>query len=256
MMQARLHHVAGDTGPNVVFIHGFGADRLAWLAVAPMLGAVARIWAVDLPGHGTAGDAVGDGRAATLAAAVQVALAEIAGPVHLVGHSLGGLVALHMVAMEPTRFCILALIAPAGVQSPANAPFLWALPDVRTTDQAHALLLQMVVRPRHVAPAMVEHVRSAVSYPHRRAGLVTIAGALIAETPLPLARLDGLTVLWGAEDRIVPPPAGLHTPPIPGVGHIPQIEAASAVQRALRTEIARITAEAPIAATHAPPPHP
>ncbi len=246
-MQALLHRVAGDAGPAVVFVHGFGADRLSWLAVAPMLGDVARIWAVDLPGHGDASDAVGDGRAASLAAAVQATLAEIAGPVQLVGHSLGGLVALHLAAKAPERFSILALIAPAGVGRRADPAFLRAFPKLQTEAETQALLVQMVARPRHIAPVMVHHVRAALIRPERREGLVTIAEALIAEDPLPLPRLDGITVLWGAEDRIIPPPADLHTPTLPGVGHIPQIEAASAVQRALRAEIARGLVAAPSA---------
>ena len=36
MTDLALHRLGGE-GPDILFIHGFGADRLGWLAVAPQL---------------------------------------------------------------------------------------------------------------------------------------------------------------------------------------------------------------------------
>jgi len=240
-MQAVLHRVGGALGPQVVFLHGFGADRLSWLGVAPPLQDLAEVFAVDLPGHGDAGDDVGQGTAAELAMAVESAVAGLAGPLLLVGHSLGGLVALHLAARDPGRFRILALVAPAGMGGVVDAGFLRAFPRLGSQQDALALLLQMVVKPRHIAPGMAAHVLASLARPSRRTGLARIADALIAAPPLSATAAGNARIVWGAEDRILPPPAGLNVRLLPGVGHLPQVEAASAVQRALREALVAVT---------------
>ena len=44
MSAAALHRLGGE-GPDILFIHGFGADRLSWLALASLL-ALASSWLV------------------------------------------------------------------------------------------------------------------------------------------------------------------------------------------------------------------
>ena len=46
MSDVALHRLGGD-GPDLLFIHGFGADGLSWLAVAPQLFDLASVWAVE-----------------------------------------------------------------------------------------------------------------------------------------------------------------------------------------------------------------
>ena len=69
MSDAALHRLGGE-GPDVLFIHGFGADRLGRLAVAPQFFGEASVWAVEYAGHGTAGNDAGDGAPATIAAVI------------------------------------------------------------------------------------------------------------------------------------------------------------------------------------------
>ena len=47
MSDAALHRLGGE-GPDVLLIHGFGADRLSWLALAPQLFPLATVWALSL----------------------------------------------------------------------------------------------------------------------------------------------------------------------------------------------------------------
>ena len=42
----------GGEGHDVVLIHGFGSDRLSWLGNSPALMPLAKLHALDLPGHG------------------------------------------------------------------------------------------------------------------------------------------------------------------------------------------------------------
>ena len=77
---------------KAVYLHGFGADSLSW---AGTMGALNQIenHAVDLPGHGSALDMLNDGSLADLAEGVLQGIAD-APPAWLVGHSLGGGIAL------------------------------------------------------------------------------------------------------------------------------------------------------------------
>ena len=45
----------------VVLIHGYSGDRNAWLFLQEPLAAKYRVYALDLPGHGTSAKDVGDG---------------------------------------------------------------------------------------------------------------------------------------------------------------------------------------------------
>ena len=60
MSDVALHRLGGE-GPDLLFIHGFGADRLSWLAVAPLLFDLATVWAVEYAGHGATRDDLGAG---------------------------------------------------------------------------------------------------------------------------------------------------------------------------------------------------
>ncbi|MFY8152995.1 MAG: alpha/beta fold hydrolase, partial [Hyphomicrobiales bacterium] len=83
--------VASPAGTIIALIHGFGGDALGFDRLARALTALGRsVVAVDLPAHG-------DSPAETLSieaiADRVVAALATEGPIHLVGHSLGGAIA-------------------------------------------------------------------------------------------------------------------------------------------------------------------
>ncbi len=232
--RAALHRLGGE-GPPVLLVHGFGADRHGWAANAHALMAARTVWAVDLPGHGSAGNDVGDGSPAALAVGLAEAVESLPGPLPVVAHSLGAAVVLHLSRKMPWAFDRMILIAPAGLGAGLDTDFLRQFPALAAQAEAEALLARLVERPRLVPP-MAAHVLAGLAEPARRAALAAIAAALPAAAPPP--RLDGeLTVLWGAEDRIVPPPPGLVLGVVPeffaASGHVPHVEAAGAVNRRL-----------------------
>src|SRR5262249_60062727 len=109
----------------VLLVHGYGGDRNSWLFLQEPLAARHRVYALDLPGHGTSSKDVGDGSVGTLAGAVLGVLDAIgAGRAHLVGHSLGGAVAVAAAARDPARISSLTLIAPSGFGPQVNADYL------------------------------------------------------------------------------------------------------------------------------------
>lgn len=91
----------------IVLLHGVGLDRTMWDAAAH--GLPAGTVALDLPGHG--------GRPAlrepqTLASLAEDVLARLpAGAVHLVGFSLGALIAQHIARFAPERVVSLVCVS-------------------------------------------------------------------------------------------------------------------------------------------------
>jgi pimeloyl-[acyl-carrier protein] methyl ester esterase len=106
------YHAFGR-GPSLVLVHGLGSRSTHWLPMARRLAAHWRVTLVDLPGHGESEmpDPFSLDRAE---AALDRALARIdGGPVVLVGHSLGGLVATAEAIDHPERVKCLVLVETA-----------------------------------------------------------------------------------------------------------------------------------------------
>ena len=87
-----VRHIAGTDPWSIVFVHGWsGSADVTWHAVAPQLEGGPTMWLIDLPGHG---EAPREGKFDLTEAAHQVAavvdVAAMAGPVTLVGYSMGG----------------------------------------------------------------------------------------------------------------------------------------------------------------------
>lgn len=229
---AKLHQLGGS-GPNLLLIHGFGSDRYSWVANTHALFPKATVWAVDLPGHGAAADNVGDGTVDTLTEAVATAISDLDGPLSVVGHSLGGAIALHLADRQPQRFHGMVLLAPAGLGGALDPCFLEGFPEIGTKEQALELLSSLVENQRLIQPAMGDHVLAMLGSQDRRSALRTIATGLKAIPRPPWPPQCPVDVIWGEEDAINPPPTdelpGVHR--LPGVGHLPHVEKAAEVNR-------------------------
>lgn len=237
---AVLHRLGGE-GPPVLLVHGFGADRFGWGANAHALMGSHTTWVVDLPGHGGAGNDVGDGTPAALSRGLAAALADLPRPLPVVAHSLGAAVVLHLAQAEPATFDRLVLLAPAGLGQGIDTDFLARFPSLVDQDAAKDLLGRLVTRPQFVPP-MADHVLSGLDDPDRRAALAAIASMLPMADPPPAPDDVDVTVLWGAEDRVIPPPdgpvLGISPEIVPRAGHLLHVEAAGAVNRRLATLLA------------------
>ncbi len=100
------------TGPSVVLLHGWGRSRVDMLSrLAPFLEVAERVLLIDLRGHGdaTGRTTLGDGDEQDM---LELLGRLPPGPVVLVGHSLGAVVALRTAAAAPDRVAGVIAIAP------------------------------------------------------------------------------------------------------------------------------------------------
>src|SRR3954454_24439530 len=107
----------GDAGPRVVFLHGLFGQGKNWTTVAKGLSDRHRVTLLDLPNHG---HSPWTDRVDYLDMAELVA-AELAGhgePVTLVGHSMGGKVAMTLALRRPELLRALVVVDIAPVEYP------------------------------------------------------------------------------------------------------------------------------------------
>ena len=110
-MTGQLHvHRWGDSGPPILLIHGLGTNGLYEFGPMAPLASEFRLQAVDRSGAGVSPDT---GRHAFEDQAEDIA-ALVERGTHLVGTSLGGIVALLVAARVPDRLASLVLNEPAA----------------------------------------------------------------------------------------------------------------------------------------------
>jgi pimeloyl-ACP methyl ester carboxylesterase len=99
-----LHaHDYGGDGPQLVLLHGFGRSLTDWDASAALLTAGHRVLALDLPGHGRSPDISAWTLPAVVRHLTDTLDAHGVREAVVVGHSLGGMVAVEFARADPTR---------------------------------------------------------------------------------------------------------------------------------------------------------
>ncbi len=246
-----LVHLGGH-GPNVLLIHGYGSDRLSWVATSPALFEVASVWTLDLPGHGKSVCPVGDGSIAFLAACIHNALQHTAiQHWHLLGHSLGGRLAIQIALNHPGLIQSLALLAPAGISNSVNAHFMRAFYSAQDTQQLISLLRTLVHDPRMISKPMAVGVLQQLDKAGTRKALQAITDGLVAAQGSAASTLDALNKLdlpcisiVGEQDQINPLTQSLAeqfagvTARLDSCGHLPHLEQRTRVN-ALLTDFYR-----------------
>ena len=114
----RLRYFVGGDGPPVVCLHGLGGAASNWGEVAGRLVERHRLLIPDLPGHGASSPLPVTPNLNPFADIVAlVAEREAMAPAVVVGHSLGGVVALRLAVRHPEAVAGLVLAGAAGIVS-------------------------------------------------------------------------------------------------------------------------------------------
>jgi pyruvate dehydrogenase E2 component (dihydrolipoamide acetyltransferase) len=237
----------GDGGTPAVLIHGFGGDLNNWLFNHADLASHRAVWALDLPGHGESGKAVERGDADELAASVIAFLDDQKiERAHLIGHSMGSLVAMTVAQTAPQRVASLSLIAGAGLGPEIDGAYIdgFVAGNSRNTLKPH--LGKLFADPTLVTRQLIEDIVKYKRLEGVSESLQKIAASAFEGNVQrrlfrdQLATLAPRTlVIWGAQDQIIPAAharglAGdIRVHVIEGKGHMVQMEAASEVNRLL-----------------------
>jgi pimeloyl-ACP methyl ester carboxylesterase len=117
----RISYLTAGEGPLLLLIHGIASDSEAWRPALPLLARHATVIAPDLPGHGLSGKGPGDYSLGSLASVLRDLLVKLGHErATLVGHSLGGGVAMQFAYMYPERSERLVLVSSGGLGRTVN----------------------------------------------------------------------------------------------------------------------------------------
>lgn len=100
------------SGPTVLFVHGLDSDADVWTPVIERLPDHTCV-AIDLPGHGASpvSDDPADYERSALLDDLDSVIADLAGPVVLVGHSLGGYLGMAHALTRPGSVAAMVLVS-------------------------------------------------------------------------------------------------------------------------------------------------
>jgi NTE family protein len=275
-----MYRVAGS-GPAIVLVHGLFDDSLTWRKVIPVLARSHTVIAPDLFGHGESdapphADYSLWGHAGTLRD-----LLEVLGHhrVTIVGHSLGGGIAMSYAYRYPARVRRLGLISSGGFGREVH-PLLRALSlpgaalalnflTMRRTLGFLAWLARLARKAGARGPARnvrrLKLVLTGLSERGRRVGLIRTLRSVIGcrgQSVSALSRLYALRrfptlLVWGTRDRVIPAhhaSAALAFHPgaelvlLDAVGHLPHLTRGEFVAERLSSFIDEAPARAPTVA--------
>jgi pimeloyl-ACP methyl ester carboxylesterase len=254
------------TGPPVVLIHGMVNSSRHWEAVALRLAAAGyTVIAPDLIGHGDSATPRGDYSLGAHAAAIRDMLAVIGVErASIVGHSLGGGVAMQFFYQFPQRTERLALVSSGGLGREVS-PMLRgaALPGVsgllalaahrgvlaalaragermRERGSSKGVYLQAIAR----ALRPLEQPGARTAFVHTLRSVIDIHGQRVsAQDRLYLLERFPTLIVWGERDQTIPVKHGLEArdaipgarfETLPRAAHFPHLEDPDGLATVLR----------------------
>lgn len=202
----------GDGRETVVLLHGFGGCHAVWNGVANAFAGGNRVIAYDLPGHG---ESLAMGTLSPKASARAI-LTDLAARgierAHLVGHSMGGAIAILAALTEPARIASLTLLAPGGIGPEIDGAALRRLAVATTATELSAALLAMSgPGAMPVATSTLDALVAMRQRDGQTTTLEALAHSISADDrqgAFPAAMLSSiacpLTVAWGRSDPVLP----------------------------------------------------
>jgi esterase len=116
----RLHYEERGRGPDIVIVHGLFGSLSNWRSVARTLAEHHRVLSVDLRNHGRSPHARPHSYAAMLSDLELFFDDVVVGPAVVIGHSMGGRVAMHLALSSPKRVRALCVLDVSPLGGPNN----------------------------------------------------------------------------------------------------------------------------------------
>ncbi|HXM43413.1 MAG TPA: alpha/beta hydrolase [Bryobacteraceae bacterium] len=248
----KIYYQEAGSGPDVILLHGLGADRGAWAATVPALAAKFHVYVPDQVGFGQSDKPALDYRVGTLVDFLDAFYKKVGvTKATLVGNSLGGWVAMDFALAHPDKVTRLVLVDSAGYSpqriggSPLTREALQALNPSTVAGEKRLMALvfynKMFASDQFAEQAFTTHLRKNDGYTIDRFIDSILRGEDVVDGKLGAIKAPTL-VVWGREDMLVPLAAGKAlAEDIPGAqsvildscGHVPPVECAAPFNAAL-----------------------
>jgi pyruvate dehydrogenase E2 component (dihydrolipoamide acetyltransferase) len=236
----------------LVLLHGFGANHAVWNDVVAEFSRTTRTIAYDLPGHGGSLAFPDAGPPKLAARAIAANLAERGiDRAHVVGHSMGGAIAVLIGLMAPDRIASLTLLAPGGFGPEIKGPLLRRYGAAVEASEIRDCLAAMSGPQATVSDASLGAYREMRGQRGQTAKLEEIAALITKgerQGEIPREMLATLampvSVLWGDADPVLPVsqaqglPASFRVRILPGAGHMLMGEAPAEVAALIHAQLA------------------
>lgn len=240
----------GDGAETVILIHGFGGDLDNWLFNIDALAEVATVYAVDLPGHGQSEKKLAKpGLAAMTAALVGFMKKLKISSAHLVGHSMGGAIAMQLAHDNPKMVKSMTLICSAGL-GPEIGDYVEKFIAAQGRKDLKPVLESLFADKSLVSRQLVDDVMKYKRLDGVEPLLKKLGEALFGggkQQDAPGAKLGKgappALVIWGKEDQVIPSShaknlAGAKVQVFENAGHMVFMEKASDVNALIKAHIA------------------
>lgn len=235
----------------VLVLHGLGGAG-KWESFHMALGTVTSTLLPVLPGWAEGQPAVPSVRDYTSLMVEFLDTLELP-QVILVGHSIGGWVAMELATRYPDRVARLVLVAPMGLPGGAD---LTSLDAEEFAKRAFGKLGLVATANPYGFGAEFENVRKGPEFERQWKGRGVVAKLALQPDPALLEAMRSVKVptllVWGREDRIVPPQQGemLHAAMpnsslvvIDRAGHLPMVERPETMNRLVRDFLLEVEEE-------------
>jgi abhydrolase domain-containing protein 6 len=208
-----IAYLEGGEGPTVLLIHGFGGDKEHWTRFARQLTERYRVIAIDLPGFGESSRLEGYSYAPREQAERLEKLRAALGikRMHLVGNSMGGMIAGVYAREYQGQVLSLTLIDSGGIRSPEPSELSRELaqgrnPLVVESREDMDRLLDFNFHEKPFIPSVVVDQIYEKSFPRREWNRRIFSEIedkdTIVEDALPHIQVP-ILVLWGNKDRVI-----------------------------------------------------
>lgn len=248
----KIYYQEAGAGPDVILLHGLGADRSAWSFTVPALAGKFHVYAPDQVGFGQSDKPAIDYRVGTLVDFLNAFYQKVGiSKATLVGNSLGGWVAMDFALAHPDKVNQLVLVDSAGYSpkriggQPLTRELLQPLNP--STVAVEKQLMSVVFYSKQFATdqfaeqAFTAHLRKNDSFTIDRFIDSILRGEDVVDGRLGAIKAPTL-VVWGRQDALVPLPygkalgediAGAKSIVLDGCGHVPPVECAAPFNAAL-----------------------
>ena len=227
----------------LICLHGFGGDKNNWQFNLAALAPNRRVLAPDFPSHGDSTVSAEHSSPLAYAKMVSAMIDQLElGQVDLVGHSMGGLVALLVARESPAKVGALTLLAPAGIGAEINAGYVDGFATANSRNGLKSLAPQLFADKEMVSRQMVADLLKYKRLDGVEEALVQLAkklhsGGKQIEDLSSVAQSVPTKIFWGKVDEILPVSncAQLSGGDVEQLecGHMPHMEAADVVNKHL-----------------------